>query len=382
MADKVSTKIDFTKAVASTAEDYANKNQNESTLLEVEYENIFSPETLAALKGKSGASLRQMLGDKNLMQTLVQSKAILDEIIAAEDGYRDLLEGLAVQMVTEAYPIIDYANIRIEAKIVTDAGNFKLGQPPPEEDPASPDFGDDDPEKLKAKRRIINGITQGASIRGAFGFMLFREYIDQISDELVGKYSEILKLAFGIYDDENAIALMLAMLAQNQKMQGGESEMEYDEENNQFVIKAQAMCFPMLVHEIVKGLYEIVGTEGFGADKEKNQAIVGAVDKIENEPNDLRYGKFIYDALSNIYVGSESDDPRTRELFFAQVYKLEDDEFFSFVENAINERLTPAQKRWVVDTIRDISKTLKKSDAGIEDDDDEDLDNISLDDLY
>ena len=36
------------------------------------------------------------------------------------------------------------------------------------------------PEAEKAKRRIINGITQGASIRGAFGFMLFREYLDEI----------------------------------------------------------------------------------------------------------------------------------------------------------------------------------------------------------
>ena len=41
-------------------------------------------------------------------------------------------------------------------------------------------------------------------------------------------------------------------------MEGGSSEMVYDEENDQFVIKARALCFPMLVHEIVKGLYEIV----------------------------------------------------------------------------------------------------------------------------
>ena len=84
------------------------------------------------------------------------------------------------------------------------------------------------------------------------------------------------------------------------KMQGGESEMEYDEENQQFVIKARAICFPMLVHEIVKGLYEIVGTEGFGSDKEKNQSIINAVDKVSNEPEDLRYGKFIYDAINEI----------------------------------------------------------------------------------
>jgi len=335
-------------------------------LVEVDYEKIFSPKTMASLKGKSGESLRQMLGDKNLMQTLVRSKAVLDEIIQAEDGYRDELEMVAAQMVTDAYPIIDYANIKIDAKIVG-MNDLDIKQPPPQEDPSSPDFGEDDPEKLKAKRRIINGITQGASIRGAFGFMLFKEYLNEINPALIDKYNEILKLAFGIYDDENAIAMMLAALAQGQKMQGGESEMEYDEENEQFVIKAKAICFPMLVHEIVKGLYEIVGTEGFGADKEKNQAIVGAVDKLSNEPRDLQYGKFIYDAISALYNESNIDDPRVRELFFAELYKLIDDEFFPFIENAINNELKPLQKKWAMDTMRDIERDLKKDDTGLTD---------------
>ena len=58
-------------------------------LAEVEYEKIFSPKTMAALKGKSGESLRSMLGNKSLMQTMVRSQAVLDEIIDAEEGYRD-----------------------------------------------------------------------------------------------------------------------------------------------------------------------------------------------------------------------------------------------------------------------------------------------------
>jgi hypothetical protein len=330
-------------------------------LVEVDYEKIFSPETMASLKGKSGQSLKQMLGDKNLMQTLVRSQALLDEIIIAEDGYQDELEMVAAQMVTDAYPIIDYANIKIEAEIVTmNDLNIEICRncTPAAEAPQ---------EAEKAKRRIINGITQGASIRGAFGFMLFKEYLDQISPELVNKYSDILKLSFGIYDDENAIAMMLAALAQGQKMQGGESEMEYDEENEQFVIKAKAICFPMLVHEIVKGLYEIVGTEGFGPDKEKNQAIVGAVDKLSNEPRDLQYGKFIYDAISKIYNESNIEDARVRELFFAEVYKLIDDEFFPFIENAINDKLQPLQKKWAMDTMRDIERDLKKDDTGLAD---------------
>jgi hypothetical protein len=331
-------------------------------LVEVDYEKIFSPQTMASLKGKSGESLRAMLGNKDLMQTLTRSKAVLDEIIDAEEGYRDELEMVAAQMATDAYPIIDYANIKIDAKIVgMDDLNIAPGQP------GEVSVDNTPAEAEKAKRRIINGITQGASIRGAFGFMLFKEYLDDLNPALVDKYSEILKLAFGIYDDENAIAMMLAALAQGAKMQGGESEMEYDEENEQFVIKAKAICFPMLVHEIVKGLYEIVGTEGFGADKEKNQAIVGAVDKLSNEPRDLQYGKFIYDAISAIYNESDVDDPRVRELFFAEVYKLIDDEFFPFIENAINGELKPLQKKWATDTMRDIKRDLMKDDTGLSD---------------
>lgn len=324
-------------------------------LLEVEYEKIFKPETMASLKGKSGESLKQMLGNKNLMQTMMRSKQLLDEIIDAEEEYRDELAQVAVQMVTDAYPIIDYANIRIEAEISDDI-NMEGGEP------GELSLSNTPPEAEQAKRRIINGITQGASIRGAFGFMLFKEYLDAINPELVEKYSEILKLVFGTYDDENAIAMMLAALANNQKMEGGESEMEYDEEAEQFVIKAKALCFPMLVHEIVKGLYEIVGTEGFGSDKEKNQDIVNAVDKISNEPNDLRFGKFLYDAISKIYNESDVDDARVRELFFAALYKLSDDEFFPFIENAVNDELTSSQKQWAIGEMKDIEKDLKKDD--------------------
>lgn len=337
-----------------------------ANLLEIDYEKIFSPKTMATLQGKSGDSLRSMLGNKSLMQTMMRSTTLLREIIEAEEGYRDELEMVAAQMVTDAYPIIDYANIKIDAKIVG-MGDLNIRMGPNSEDPTTPDFGEDDPEKLKAKRRIQNGITQGMAIRGAFGFMLFREYLDAIDPTLVEKYNEILKLSFGIYDDENAIAMMLAALAQGQKTQGGESEMEYDKENKQFVIKAKAICFSMLVHEIVKGLGEIISTKGFGSDKAKNQAIVNAVDKLENEPNDLRFGKFIYDAINKIYIDSDIDDARVRELFLAEIYKLGEDEMISFIENAINEELTSAQLSWANGTMKEIEKDLKKDDTGLED---------------
>jgi hypothetical protein len=328
-------------------------------LLEIEYEKIFKPGTMALLKGKSGQSLRDMLGTKDLRQVMQRSTELIPELIEAEEGYRDHLELLAADIVTKAYPIIDYANIKIDAKIVT-MGDLNI----PEEPDEVP-VDQTPPEAAQAKRRIINGITQGASIRGSFAFLLFRDYLDALDETLVEKYNEILKLSFGIYDNEEAIAMLLAMIAQQQNMPGGENEMVYDKDNKQFIIKARAICFPLLVSEIVKGLYEIVGTEGFGADKEKNQAIINTVDKLSNEPNDLRFGKFIYDAISDLYNSGNINDPRVRELLFTEIYKLPEEEFIEFVENAVNGTLTNEQKKWAADTMRDIKDDLKKDDTGL-----------------
>ncbi len=54
-------------------------------------------------------------------------------------------------------------------------------------------------------------------------------------------------------------------------------------------------------------------------------------------------------------------------MFFAEVYKLIDDEFFPFIENAINGELKPLQRKWAMDTMRDIERDLRKDDTGLAD---------------
>ena len=81
----------------------------------------------------------------------------------------------------------------------------------------------------EARRRIINAITQGASVRGTFAFYLFKEHLDELDPTLVQKYNQLMKEVFGIYDDPNAIALMLSMLAQGHKQAGGSSKVIINE---------------------------------------------------------------------------------------------------------------------------------------------------------
>jgi hypothetical protein len=343
-------------------------------LNEVDYEEIFSPETMSLLKKQSKDELVRT--GKNLAQMIRTSSTLIPEIIAAERPHIDLLEEIAKEIVTQAYPIIKYSKIKINASI----GKGELPKEAPDEEEEEqpnielpqPDIELPQPTLTgEKKRRIINGITQGASIRGTFAFLMFREYLDDLGEDMVNRYNEVMKSVFGIFDNENAIAQMLALLAQGQKPQGGESEAEFDEETGTLTINATAICFPMLVHEIVKGLYEILSLQGFGTDAEQNKSIVGKVDQLAAEPNDMRFGKFIYDAANKLYVESGIDDDRVRDFFFTELYKIDDEtEFIGFVENLVTNKLTSAQKKWAMDTMRDIERDLKADDAGISNDED------------
>jgi hypothetical protein len=223
----------------------------------------------------------------------------------------------------------------------------------------------------ESKRRVINGITQGAALHGTFSFYMFKEYLDAIDDTLVDKYNQLMKEVFGVYDDDNAIAMFLNAIAQGQKTGGGSSKVIINEQQSGPTIQARAICFPMLVHEIIKGLYELVSLQGFQGTKDQNQQVVDKVDKLENEPHDLKYGKFIFDALNDIFANSQYSDSRIREFFFAEVYQLGDTEFVEFVENAINKQLTSSQKRWVEQTLKSIQMDLR----------DDDFDSTGLDEI-
>ena len=311
-----------------------------------EYNDIFRPETLAKLNAKSAESARILLGNRDLMRVMMSSQSLLGRIIRAEAPYKSRLENLAVSMITEMYPTIPQENINIDAKIVSmsDVGRSL--------DEATPN---------EKRRRVVNAITQGASVKSLEElFRVFKGHIDEINPALYDQYNQIMGEVFGIYDNDDAIAMMLAAVASGDKMAGGSSKIVISEALG---IKARAICFPMLVHELIKGYYAILGQRGLKGDRETKQATVKKVDLLRNEPTDIRYGKFIYAAINNIFLAfADTDDKRVQSFFFQDIYDLSDDEFFLFVENAINEELTPQQIDWVQTTIESIISDLRADD--------------------
>ena len=308
--------------------------------------DAFGDVTKKTLKAKSAESLKQMLGGKSFMQAAQDSMQMLPQLMQIEKPYRDQLDVLAKEIVYKMFPIIEQAGIEIDAKLVSNPNEMKITKQGKEEEASADDLDAVADKSGVDKRRIINSITQGAGIRGTKAYYMFDEVLNTLDPELIQKYDQLVGDAYGIYDDDAAIAMMMAMLAQGQGNQGGESEVEWNDEDDTMTIKARALTFPILLQEIVKGLYEFVSLQGFSDDAEKNKQIVQKVDKVTNEPEDIRYGKFIYDALRDLAIDLDVEN----EMFFKEVYQLPEAEFKIFIENALNDQLTSAQKAWVADT--------------------------------
>lgn len=360
------------------------RKSNKKNLFEAKYRDIFSKNTLNKIKGMSRDSFEKYAGGASLQQLMGKVDTLLNKMSAIDLEHADELEMIAVQIVKDAYPIIDYADIEIDAKIVRpgDASEFRLQngsvefdrekESEEEEDGEASPYGD--LTKEKQKRRIANGITQGAAVRGAFAFMLYTEYLERIDPQIVEQYKELTKHLMGIYESDEFIAGLLASLTQRGPKGGGqmgESDADYDDDEERWVIRARASTFPLLVHEIVKGLYEIAATEGQGRNRDKNQMIQRAVDKPEHEPHDIQYGRHIYDALNKVFVDHGGEDQRAQYLFLQEVHKLpaEIDEFdeegftlVDFVSAALKDELFDDQKQWVKDTIQAIQKDLAADD--------------------
>jgi len=327
-------------------------------LNEIEYTDIFSDKTLQNLKTKSADNLRTV---GSAFANMGKTQSLLLQIMRIEEPYKAELEALAEVVVRETYGIVNDNKIIIRGRL-TD--NVDIQGDTEDDTEQTPDLEVEDFISDDAKRRLINSITQGGAVRGTFSYYMMKEYVDDINPELVQSYKELMDKVFGVYDDEQALALMMSMAGRGGQVGAGGVVNAYFEEDK-FIIQAQAMIFPMLVHEIVKGLYEILSLEGFTSDPEQNQNIIKNVDKLQNEPEDLRYGKYIYDSLLDFVNSMEISDNRVRDYFLTELYKLPTPEFVSIVENIINDEVTSSQMRWAQTVIREIEDDLRKDDSGL-----------------
>ena len=311
-----------------------------------------------------------------LMNTVVQA---MQRLIMIQSQNAETLEALAVKLVKEELGIPDGA-MQFDAQLVMQpmgaAEGMQSNPEMPSEEEVEELMGDIENFNLeRAKRRFINSLIQGAAFKGGHMYVMVRDEINDINPQLMNLYAvtqSLMEHAYWIFPDMEGMA------------GGGGGQMgqsEVDEETDPPTVKARAVTFPLLVHELVKGVYEIFGTHGLPDDPRQQEMILKAEDTLPSEIWDSRLGPVFWEKFVSTYPIElfEDDMKHIQHYLFMRFSALSAEEFMRVAKMILSG--DPKGEKFIQGMVNDIVKELKEQDykeaMGYDDEDDEDDDNLS-----
>lgn len=253
-------------------------------------------------------------------------------------------------------------------------------------------------ELEKHKRNIINALVQGAAKKGHFVFKKpeVKSELDAIDSGLYPLYNKIMSINdFFYFTMEQMIEMMSQTgqgIAGKVELDGGDDDDEGGDdeggdESADTTIKAYGMIFPILCHEIIKGIKSVNARHGYPQDTEMAQKVLGQTDLLSNEPMQLRIGPGVQEKL-RMAMPDAIFDPSNKGLinwFEMELYKVDAKEFLSIMSDVISAEESKNKKATAkfmeimkkAQTLKDEYEEYKQQQGG----DSEDSDDLNDDDL-
>jgi hypothetical protein len=312
-----------------------------------------------------------------LMSTVMQS---MQQIIGIQMRNKKELEQLAIKLVKKEMGIPEGA-MQFEAELVMQpmgAAEGMQSEPElPSEEEVEEFMGDMENFNLeRSKRRFINSLIQGAAFKGGHMYVLVSKELNNIDPSLLNLYGvsqALMEHAYWIFPDMEGMA------------GGGGGQMgqsEVNEETDPPTVSARAVTFPLLVHELVKGVYEIFGTHGLPDDPKQQEMILNAEDTLPSEIWDSRLGPIFWEKFMASYPMElfDEDKKHIQHYLFMRFSALDAKEFFRIAQLILNDDPKGKQfiQRLVDSIINDLKRQAYKEALPDEDDDDIDLSELGI----
>ena len=349
-------------------------------------------------KVKRYTGLQTLSGQNALMQLQMLLMNAVKQVKEIESGNENRLEDLAVELVKKEMSLPDDA-FQYDVELVgkpssIDTSKLAKQSEEPSAEEIQQTFGvnqDEAEEDLenfmaafdkfdleKAKRRFINSLIQGASKKGHYMFSLVEEELNQIDPRLLNLYGVLMSindLLYWILPDE-----MTSMMSGSGSGVAGTEEV--DDTTDPPTIRAKGFFFPVLVHEILKGVYEVLGTQGLPDDPKAAEMVMASQDTLPYEIWDLRLGPVIWEKFTESYPDKiyEDDLREIQNYLFSRFSALSTEQFFELAKEIMSG--TANGKKAVAKMVEEIIEELKGQayedaiSGDFDDDDDFNLDDF------
>jgi hypothetical protein len=154
------------------------------------------------------------------------------------------------------------------------------------------------------KRKVINAMIHGGAVSKNYAYQMIAPELNAINPALLNLYGVSMagsELGYFATPDQ-----MAKMAMQHPEMQGGSSEVDFEEEDVP-VVRARGMIFPMLVQEITKGLLELVSYEGLPEDPKMAKEVIDKTDFVDQESWAMIMGRGLWMRFVQALGGDEDE---------------------------------------------------------------------------
>ena len=220
---------------------------------------------------------------------------LFDRCMRKEEPIKDDLQNICYNRVMEKFGIPDGAvNLECSLSEIPQGARLHIKPDTDEEEYDSVEAIESNDLKVM-KRKVMNLITYGCSYRIAEEIMSdILHDIFSLDEELPHLYSEIMKI------NDYLVFVSDVKIEDKDHKQGGTVEVRLPREGEIPTIKATGMILPILVHQTISGLIELVATNGLPDDEESARRIVNVSEAIENEPWIMRLGQAFWNPISGV----------------------------------------------------------------------------------
>jgi uncharacterized protein YutD len=251
-------------------------------------------------------------------QLMMQMMPMVHETMALETKHKKDLEKLAEKMIREEYDMPEDI-VEIKAKL---SPNIMLEGTKKHPSPKSNDYQFENHEDMVNakgevyKRRFLNAMIQGAAKKTNHMFHMVDDELTNMDPRLLNRYSKVMSAADYMY---------YVIPKMDNGTNGGVVKVTFPTaENPKAVIEAEAMIFPVLIHELVKGVMELLSAHGLPKDKKLGDYVVDKADFLAAEPWDMRIGPALWDRFTDCV---DSDDFHLKHQLYMELASMPVKEF-------------------------------------------------------
>jgi hypothetical protein len=268
-------------------------------------------------------------GEEKIDINEIKSKqaACMRKVVELEEKHKDELIEMAKQLImddfdiTEEYLLID-GTLTTEMSIKTDKKKLRI------ESESTVEFDNHDElvnaNKEVYKRRMLNVLIQGAAKKTNHMFHLIDDKLQELNPLLPNLYSKLMTGADYMYmvnDDKK------------NKVIGGLVTVEFPKSENEVpTIIAEAVCLPVLIHEMVKGVMEVLSYHGLPKNPKTAQFAMEKADFMDAESWDMRLGPPIWERFLNCIP---AEDYSLKHHIYTELVQLPADEFHEYFREVL-----------------------------------------------